>query len=70
MSSWASEKLVTVSTLKDYAPFMFTENSRFVQERISKNKHAKYIIRIGIRGFSWDVFEQSMLATGYRVTVT
>jgi len=62
---FASEKVVTVSTMKGYAPFIFTENDRFVQERVSKSKHAKYV-----RGFSWEVFEQSMLAKGYRIIIT
>lgn len=60
--SYANEKIVKVTTLKDYAPFCMVDKKFKSKQVIPVGKDA-----IGFKGYSWDILRESFHASGYTI---
>jgi len=61
-SSYADDKIVTISTLGDYAPFCMADEKHKIDQVIPVGKDA-----VGFRGYSWDVVRESFHEMGYTI---
>lgn len=60
--SYAKEKSVKISTLKDYAPFCIADESYKINQIIPVGSDAE-----GFQGYSWDVVRESFHEMGYTI---
>ncbi len=58
----AAEKIVTVTTLKHYAPFCMTEDDYQTNQIIPIGSDA-----VGFKGYSWDILRESFHQMGYTI---
>lgn len=61
-TSYADEKIVSISTLGDYAPFCMTDKNYEINQVIPVGKDA-----VGFQGYSWDVVRESFHEMGYTI---
>ncbi len=61
-SSYAQEKVVSISTLEDYAPYCMTVGSFQSNQIIQVGDDAS-----GFQGYSWDVLRESFHQMGYTI---
>ncbi|WP_299787289.1 ABC transporter substrate-binding protein [uncultured Shewanella sp.] len=61
-STSANEKLISVATLNDYAPFCFAAEGSKSNQFIPVGQDA-----VGFSGYSWDVFRASFHKMGYSI---
>jgi len=66
-SGWSAEKIVRISTLCDYPPFCFKEDSApdVIDDVVPPGKDAQ-----SLKGYSWDVVRESFHAVGYTIHMT
>jgi polar amino acid transport system substrate-binding protein len=63
--AFSSEKVVSVVSLLDYAPYVFVDKKQPVKGVISTENNTKLVT-----GYSWDVFIESFLVMGYSIEYT
>jgi polar amino acid transport system substrate-binding protein len=63
--AYSSEKVVSVVSLLDYAPYVFVKGKLPVKGVISPKNNTKLVT-----GYSWDVFIESFLVMGYSIEYT
>ncbi|MCP3926076.1 MAG: transporter substrate-binding domain-containing protein [Desulfobacterales bacterium] len=61
----AKEKIVTVATLNDYAPYCFADQHYKVNQIIPKESDAK-----SFKGYSWEVLRESFHEMGYTINIS
>lgn len=62
---FASEKVIKIATLPDYAPFCLADESYRVYQSVPIGSDA-----IGFYGFSWDVVRESFHEMGYTIDIS
>jgi polar amino acid transport system substrate-binding protein len=62
---FGSDKVVTVVSLLDYAPYVFVEGKQPVKGVISTQNSTELV-----NGYSWEVFIESFLVMGYSIEYT
>ncbi|SHO53617.1 substrate-binding periplasmic protein [Desulfopila aestuarii] len=67
MSSWSycTDKVVTVATLGDYAPFCFSTNEQKTIEFLPPGTDSEVL-----KGYSWDVLRESYHEMGYTIKLS
>jgi polar amino acid transport system substrate-binding protein len=59
------DKVVSVVSLIDYAPYVFVDGSKAVEGVSSTQKNTDLV-----KGYSWEVFQESFYAMGYSIKYT
>jgi len=62
---YGSEKIVSVATLEDYAPFGFVVGNGMVEGTLPPGKNL-----VSYRGYSWDVLRESFHTMGYTIKLS